>query len=338
MEGPRISDIAEAAGVSITTVSHALNGKGRVLPETRDRIARVAAELGYVANVHAQRLASGRHMTLAIQVSSEGRATLAYDSAYYVRVLNAASAAAFERGYTPVLAPSDIDAHAIERLAVDGALIVDPTGSEPLMEAVRARGAAVVTVGRVLRDGAGAWVDNDHARLTEEILDHFRDAGYRRPALVTGATNRSYAADAVRAYEAWTARAGAPSTVVTLEEPPTAGLGFAAAQRLLRRDEPPDAVFATFDVVALGTLQAARACGLRVPDDLAIASAVDGEALELSAPPLTAFDLQPERLAREAVLLLADLLAGRAADVGGVLVPADLRTRASTRGIPASAP
>src|ERR1700744_3207119 len=103
---PSIHDIARGAGVSITTVSHSLNGRGRVQPETRRRVLRTAKRLGYTANAHARRLATGKNMTLALQVAGFGEEALIPDSAYYIQVLNDASAAALALGYTPMLVPS----------------------------------------------------------------------------------------------------------------------------------------------------------------------------------------------------------------------------------------
>src|SRR5215203_6033436 len=73
-----IKDVAEAAGVSITTVSHALNGKGRLTQETRDRVRRVATDLGYTPHPVAQSLASGRTGMIATVVSLPGNAPIAF--------------------------------------------------------------------------------------------------------------------------------------------------------------------------------------------------------------------------------------------------------------------
>ncbi|HSJ51183.1 MAG TPA: LacI family DNA-binding transcriptional regulator, partial [Actinomycetota bacterium] len=89
-----IKDVAREAGVSITTVSHALSGKGRLPEETRARVQRVAAELGYTPNAAARSLAGGRTGLLATYVSLPGNAPLAFtEIEYYVDVINAATAA-----------------------------------------------------------------------------------------------------------------------------------------------------------------------------------------------------------------------------------------------------
>lgn len=332
--GKRVSihDIAGAAAVSITTVSHALNGKGRVLPATRERVLAVADELGYRANPHAQRLATGRHMTLAMQISGYGPKTLVPDSAFFVELLNAASGAAIDHGYALVLAPPDLTSRSIEQLAVDGAIVVDPTGEEALLRFLSAGGAPVVTVGRALRGAPDlAWVDNDHRRATARVLDHFADMGYERPALLTGGMRRSYAHDSVEAYRAWVAERGLEPIVARVRGIPTFAAGFQAAASLLDGPARPDAIHATLDALALGALRAAHAAGLRVPEDLGIAAAVDSDALRSTAPPLTAVQLHARRIGREAVRLLTDMLGGEAPEERSVTVPARLVSRDSTR-------
>lgn len=326
-----IRDIADAAGVSLTTVSHALNGKGRVQPETRARIFALAAELGYSANPHAQRLATGRHMMLAVQISGFGGKALATDSAYFVDVLNAVSAAALDHGYHAVLAAPDMRPRDIDAFAVDGAIVVDPTGDEPLLTTLAGRGAPVITTGRVLGESAtSGWVDNDLRKAALRVLDHFVEAGYERPAILTGPLTRSYAADTVDAYEQWARERGIEPVSVAVRTGMSAAAAMRAADALLSRRRRPDAVYAMLDVLALATLHVARRRGLSVPGDLGIAAAFDSEVLRWADPPLTAFDLHPARIGREAVELLTAVLAGRELESRSVTIPARLITRAST--------
>lgn len=326
-----IRDIADAAGVSATTVSHALNGKGRVLPDTRARIFALADELGYRANPHAQRLATGRHMMIAVQISGVGRKALVTDSAYFVDVLNSVSAAALDHGYTAVLAAPGMRPRDIDGFAVDGAIVVDPTGEEPLLTELARRGAPVVTTGRVLHDDVTrGWVDNDLRKAATRVLDHFLEAGYERPAILAGPLTRSYAADTVAAYEQWTAEHGIEPISVAVPAGMSAASAIRAAEALLSRRRPPDAVYAMLDVLALATLHVARRQGIAVPGELGIAAAFDSEVLRWADPPMTAFNLHPARIGREAVELLTAVLADPSQAPRSVTVPARLIPRAST--------
>ncbi|MBK5233589.1 MAG: LacI family DNA-binding transcriptional regulator [Thermoleophilia bacterium] len=328
---PGIHDVAREAGVSITTVSHSLNGRGRVLPETRDRVVAIAESLGYSANVHAQRLATGIHKTIALQVSGYGPNIVGVDSAYYIDLLNSASATALELGYMPILTPPDVTNKSIQ-LAADGALILDPTGDEPLMETVNEAGGIVVTAGRPMlnRSSVAGWVDNDLPTLTIEVLDHLESMGYEQPALITGSRERSYAADTIRAYERWVGERGKATNVVEVRDNPTADVAISTARQLLEREPRPDSIYASFDVFALGALRVANSMGLDVPNDLGIVATVDSQGLRSATPTLTAIENHPSELGAKAIRMLIGLLNGTIEPPVTEIVPAELQVREST--------
>src|SRR2546429_6681819 len=99
MSQPTIHDVAKAAGVSVTTVSHALNGKGRVDPNTRARVAQVVHRLGYRANRHARGLRMGRSgsLGLLLPVSGDARSDETLRLDFYMRLAGAAPPMAFSR-------------------------------------------------------------------------------------------------------------------------------------------------------------------------------------------------------------------------------------------------
>ena len=330
-----IRDIAKAAGVSVTTVSHSLSGRGRVAPATRGRVLDIAKRLGYTANVHAQRLASGRSRTLAIQVagfaSDGGENLLLPDAAYFMDVLNGAASAAAKNGYAILLAPYDVQARQIHPLAIDGAIIVDPGADEMLAPVLLERGTALVTTGRPMSGAADPpWVDNDHGGLAREMLEHMTAMGYARPAVMATTRSRSYVADILHAYDEWCAVAGVKPRVVELPEPPSEDAAARAAHRLLTGRNRPDVVYATYDRLALGILREAQRLGIAVPDELGIASAVDSDALRWASPHITATFLDARRIGAEAVRLLLDCIEGREAGAG-VVVSGRVLPRSSTQ-------
>lgn len=328
---PSIHDVAQDAGVSITTVSHALNGRGRVLPETRDRVLAAADRLGYSANVHAQRLATGIHKTVALQVSGYGPKIVSVDSAYYIDLLNSASTTALELGYMPVLTPPDVTRR-FRQLPADGALILDPTGDEPLIEALSEAGGKVVTAGRPLAnpERVAGWVDNDLPTLTIEVMDHLEAMGYERPALITGAKERSYAADTINAYSRWMAERGKEPVVEAVRANPTVEVAMEVAADLLNRSPRPDSIYTSFDVFALGALRYAKSAGLDVPRDVGIVATVDSQGLRSATPPLTAIRNNPAILGESAIKMLVGLLNGDLEGPVGEIVPAQLQAREST--------
>jgi DNA-binding LacI/PurR family transcriptional regulator len=216
-------------------------------------------------------------------------------------------------------------------LAIDGAIIVDPAGDEPLAQVLTREGVPVVTTGRPV-DGPTIhpWVDNDHGPVTTLMLDHFHGRGYERPALMVTTARRSYVADIVDSYRGWCRDHGMDPIIVELAEPPDEHAAEQAAECLLTQRDRPDAVYASYDRLALGVLQQARKLGLSVPGDLGLASAVDGDALHWSDPRITAVALDAPRIGRAAVELLVALVEGRRPASTQIIFPGRLAVRAST--------
>jgi DNA-binding LacI/PurR family transcriptional regulator len=327
----RISDVAKAAGVSITTVSHALNDKGRLTDATRARVREVAERLGYQPSALARGLAGGRTGMLAATVSFVEDMSLAVaDFDYFLQVMNGATTAALELGFSLTLVPPN-SREQIERLPLDGAIVMDPVPGDEIVDRLDRRGIPVVTTGR-RPDGPDetCWVDNDHVAGTREMLEHLVDQGAQRLALLTVPVRSSYTVDALAAFEAVCAEHGMEPTVETITDSISEGGAYAAASRLLDSDRPPDAIYATLDRLALGALLAAEAKGVRVPEELRIAGCTDSDASRTARPALTALSLNPERIGREAVDLLVTLIEEQAPVAPHRIVPFQVVPRGST--------
>ncbi len=330
-----IREIAAAADVSITTVSHALNGKGRLQPETRERVRQIAEQLNYRPNATARNLVEGRTGVLGLAISP---ALHVSDFAYYTQLMTAASTAALDHGYALVLTPSSgLGCRA--GLAVDGAIVIDPISGDPFAGDLHRTGVPVVTTGRVLDDDAlDCWVDNDHLAGARTLLEHLRTRGAKRVALITSRTGMSYTADVARAFRSWCDQHSVPPQITELADL-TERAGFAAASQLLTLADPPDAIYATYDRPAYGTLLAAQAHDVRVPDDLLLVSTATESAVAPPArPSLTVLNLHPDQIGQRAAEMLVDLVEGREPSQRQVIVPTRVVARASTRRSRRAAP
>lgn len=330
-----IRDVAAAAGVSPTTVSHALSGKGRLPEATRKRIAGIAAELGYRPNVAAQNLVSGKSGLLGIVVSSSvGNPFGLGDFDYFIQLLSAATGAAVEWGRALVVEGLRSGPDAFGTVNVDGAIVVDPVSDDPLLDSLDAAGVPVVTTGR--RDGPPhnhrpeCWVDNDHYAATGSILAHLKGRGAERIGLVTTTPVTSYVRDVVSGYGDWCAGQGQEQLISVVEGPINESAGFRAAEELLSRADPPDAIYATLDQLALGALHAARERSLDVPGDLMLAGCTDSNVSAWADPPLTAVTLNPEEIGRSAVSSLISLIDRKDEVPEPVVVPTGVVAREST--------
>jgi DNA-binding LacI/PurR family transcriptional regulator len=351
-----IREVAAAAGVSPTTVSHALNGMGRISEATRRHVLEVAARLDYRANPSARNMRSGASGLIAvINQLSAGATWEAADLEYIMRLNQAVSRAAWERDSYPTLLPPGVDAGFLARIPLDGAIVADPVHADLTLRALDELGIPTVTVGRDdAADGPGSgaagtssgaagtsgggtsagggrgwWADNDIAAATTGALEHLAAGGAERVCLVSADTGQSYMTDAVAAYASWCAARGAASRLHVLPRPVRADDCYAAVARECAGPDRADALYLVVEAHVRPALAAVADAGLTVPGDVQVAVASDSVLARTGRPPLTALDLHPELIGAAVVELLAARMAGGAARTE--LVRADLVVRASTR-------
>ena len=264
-----IRDVAAAAGVSITTVSDALNGKGRLPDATRRHVREVADRLGYRPSAAARTLRTGKSGLIGLTVTTYGDEPFTFtEFAYFAEMARAATSAALARGYALVILPATSRHDVWSNVALDGTVVIDPSDQDPVVSELVRQGLPVVSDGRPAGSlPVTAWVDNDHEAAVLGILDHLADAGARRIGLLTGTTTDTYTHLSTTAYLRWCERVGQdPVYEAYPAHDPCAGA--VAADRLLARPDRPDAVYGLFDPNGTDLLAAARRYGLRVPDDL----------------------------------------------------------------------
>lgn len=329
---PTIADVARAASVSRTTVSHALNGIGKVDPRTRERIKKVAAELGYRPNLRAQRLRRGEAKAIAL-ASSMPFAVAGGPSrlGFYMEVAAAAAERALLHGYALVLVPPVQSGSALYSVDIDGAIVVEPDQDDVAVAQLRERGLPYVALGRPMAEGDDApYVDLRGGLVVDLLLAHLREQGARRPALLIGAGSRHSAVDARAAYERAAAEHGWPPVVATASEEGGEQAGYDACATLLADHPDIDAVCALVDAFAVGAVRAIRDSGRRIPDDVLVVTRYDGLRARTCEPPLTAVDLHLDRAAADAVELLLGRLRGEPAAPAATAPDPSVVVRASS--------
>ncbi len=332
----RIDDVARAAHVSITTVSHVLSGKRPVAAKTREAVLAAAASLNYVPLRSARGLATGRTMSLGLQFPMDGEQLLL--NPYFPRLLEGLSGAAVAAGFSFVLLPnSTISGFPLDAVLatqrIDAAILIDPFRTSDVVSTLREHDIPVVSLGgRYPGRTTLHCVDNDSDAAIERAVDYGFDQGYSRPALVSLKTLRgSYVVDIEAGFRrAVTSRGIAPLIVRAREVSEQAGSDAVVA--LMRRRHPPDLVLAAADRLAVGVAAVLVDLGLRVPDEIGVIGEGNTLLAQSARPPLTSIDPHPDRLGRAAIDLIRDVLAdGNDAKPRNIVVPASLVKRMSTR-------
>jgi len=327
-----IRDVAAAAGVSPTSVSHALNGKGRLDPRTRARIERTAERLGYKANRIARGLRSGRYGVQALWLPIEQNATssdaLMLD--YYMRIASAVAKAFFARGDVVMLIPPVGSSEQLVPMPTDGAIVVDPYENDPRLAVLRRLDVPMVTIERNPIDPDDPWcVASDTVAEMETLLEHLASSGAERIALLAPEATGAWSKEEREAYRAWCGDQGRVHLTRAVPMRTAFESARQAALSLLATHPRPDAMVIGAERFVPGTMRALGEAGVGVPDDLLVAVAVDGNLARASTPPLTAIDLQPEQQAAAAAELLWSRLDGEEPR-GQWTVPGILRVRGSS--------
>ena len=308
-----IKDVARAAGVSLTTVSHALNDRGYVDPETRARVKRVAAELGYRPNLRAQRLRTGRTNSIAVFFSmplaiAGGPARMGF----MMEVVASAAEAAMRRGLSLVLVPPLADAGGfLDGLDIDGAIVIEPVLGDPQIAGLLRRGVCVVSLGRPPEPQPQIpYVELQTTAMAQAWMAHLYGSGARRIALLLGSQARHSNLETERVYREFAAAHGMPVLLRHADVHVGQQAGADACSALLAEDPAIDAICVPVDAFASGTMQALREAGRRVPEDVRVVTRYDGLRARNSMPPITAVDLHLEQLSALAVELLFEHLQG----------------------------
>jgi len=304
-----IRQIADLAGVSIATVSRVLNGRSDVSDETRELVSHVIRENGYTANRSARGLSAGSTGLVGVLVP------LVYP-AYFSAILAGAAEALSERNLQIVLSPTghehDREVSVLDRLRslTDGALIILPEESSEELARLLDRGYRFVVLDPLMPlDERIPSVSAAHASGADQAMRHLLELGHRRIAQITGPRGWVATEDRRRGYRAALAAAGIlPDPALEVGAEPEIEFGREAAQKLLDLPRPPTAIFAFNDNIAIGAIQAARARGLRVPEDLSIVGFDDVEYATIVTPALTTVRQPLAEMGRTAVSLLNRLL------------------------------
>lgn len=337
-----IREVAAAAGVAVKTVSRVLNDEPNVTPPVRERVMKAVEDLGYVPSMAARRM-GGRRSYLLISFNDRANTINNWRSGrgndWLDQMLYGAVLACEARGYRMMFELIDPASDQWERqvsavlsaLQPDGVILTPPHSESLAMKELlqRRRVPFACLGGRGEGMGAGVRMD-DHAAAAEATR-HLIHTGRRRIGFIGGDPRFAVSAARRQGYETALEEAGRTAEAALRTEGDfTFESGVAAAERLLGLAEPPDAILASNDEMALAVLHVAHRRGLSAPGDLAVISFDDTPGVRLSVPPLTAIRQPIAAMAERASGLLIDMARGETPPPEDHLIPYELVLRAST--------
>jgi LacI family transcriptional regulator len=304
-----IRDVAREAGVSVSTVSRALNGHPFVRAEVRERVLTVSETLGYRPDVAARSMRTGTTGAVGLVVSD-------ISNPLFATIAKAADETLSPRGYALILANSSNDPEheselisALRRRRLDGLMIATAKERSPgLAERIGAFQAAVLLDREVPNARADA-VLSDHGTGIAEAIEHLAALGHRRISLIAGTAEQRGGRVRIERYKRELERLGLDRGeelcrigALKVED------GYRALEDVLALADPPTAILAGNNQVFAGLLAAIRDLGVRVPDDLSVIACEETELTALHDPPLDVVRRDLAQLGREAAELLLDRL------------------------------
>jgi len=324
-----IKDIARAANVSYSTVSRALNNSPRVNAETKAQIERLAADMGYLPSAVARSLVTRRTYTLGAVVTT-------ITDLFYAEVIHAIEETALSLKYSLILANSggdpDREWTAIQVLRerrVDGIILVSSCCTRQGLLAEAELDTPVVIINNAYQEHIGYSVETDNAAGGRAATRHLIELGHTQIAHIAGPEREWDALERQAGYEQALQVYGLPldpGLIVRGDSRPQGGIE--AMQRLLALPSRPTALFCYNDTTALGAMRAARAAGLRIPEDLSVVGFDDIDLAPFFEPPLTTVAQPKRRMGETAVQMVLELLAG--GSVEDQVLPNELIVRGST--------
>lgn len=301
-------DLARIAGVSQSTVSRVLTGHPKVNPKTRKRVMAVLAEHNYKPHTVARAMKTGRTDNVGVVMTS-------LSNPLHSSLLNAVGRQLNAAGLRMMLWNVDLGAEdsaseLVQQAPVDGLIFTAATFESRPIQVAMAAGIPAVLVHRGLDDVECDQVIGDNWRGAWRMGRYFASAGHTKIGLISSPPRVSTARDREAGFLAALRHSG-------LDMPPRYLIrtdsghdyGVAAANQLLDRDDPPTAIFAITDILALGALDAARANNVAVPGDLWIAGFDNMAMANWTSFRLTTVNQPVEAIATTGVELLKRRLA-----------------------------
>ena len=338
-----ISDVAELAGVSIKTVSRVVNREPNVRQSTRHQVEDAIARLNYRPNLSARNLASQRsHLLVLVYDDPSFYENPSAD--YILRLQQGALNVCRKFGYELLIHPCNYRnqdvclelAGLIERTRPDGILLAAPLSNmSKLVRCIGATDTAFLRLTPGLEDALQASIETNDREISAEMTRYLASLGHARIAFITGDPNHQAVANRFLGYRDGLEQSGLPfSERLVAAGENSIGSGEQAAAELLALAEPPSAIFAANDDMAVGAIRVAARLGIPVPTQLSVAGFDDSALARQIYPTLTTIRQPLATMAERAARALIEHFGKGLPMAGPERVPATLQLRESTGPAP----
>ncbi|MFB6286698.1 MAG: LacI family DNA-binding transcriptional regulator, partial [Candidatus Bipolaricaulia bacterium] len=311
---PTLKDVAQAAEVSVSTVSRVFNNPEKVHPDTRAQVQEAVDTLGYQPSRVARRLRlkDGKASLLGLVIPD-------IQNPFFADVTRGVEDVAQDNDYALILSNSDEDPDkqelAVDTLKtedVDGVIVPPVDPNDPEVKRLLESDIAVVCVDRRMEDARVDTILSDNRKGAYEAVTHLIELGHRRIAFIGGVPRISTLTERREGYEQALRKHDLPVDSALIKDGEHRHeRGKRHTEELLALDRPPTALFTGNNLTTLGALSALNTAGVRVPDEMALVGYDDVPWANALNPPPTVIDQPGYEIGRRAAEILLERLADR---------------------------
>lgn len=328
-----IYDIAKRTGYSPTTVSKAFNNYSDVREKTRQEILQTAREMGYLPNAHARTLTTKKSWTIGV-LFVEGTG-VGIRHPFFSAVIESFKQIAVSKGYALMFISKDVGGKQSGYLencrirGVDGVVVFLSDYEDPYFRELLESDIPTVILDYETAQSHTVCSDNSNGAM--KAVEYLASLGHLRIAHISGGEHTYPGSQRELGYKSAMERLGVEVPQGYIVEGAFYSLesGYAAMMRLLDLPEPPTAVFASGDLLALGAVMAAKDKGLSVPADISVMGYDDIELAQYVTPALTTIRQNTELLGTRAAEILLASIDGSQEEKEALIIPVEVVVRES---------
>lgn len=336
MAGITLRELAARLDVSVGTVSRALSGDTAIALKTRQRVAAAAQQYGYVPNLAARQLVSGRSGFVGFVMPVRGPNFI---DSYLGEFLTGLGEGLVDHGMDLFIAtvPSgrpelSVLRHVVESGRADGVVVPRIGEADERLAYLMERNFPFVAHGRLLDSSAAFnWLDADSTAAFAEAFDMLYELGHRHFGLVSISDPMTFRHMRERGLRDAISRRGDPNVILDVVSAPRfdRGATVAAINSLIHAARRPTAILGLFDELALTVMEEASRAGLSIPRDLSVVGFDNITAAAYAPPGLTTFEARTREAAREIAGMLVQVIEKKPATPLTRLIAPQLVARAS---------
>jgi DNA-binding LacI/PurR family transcriptional regulator len=307
-----IKEVAEAAGVSASTVSRVISDSSRISEDTKERVRNIMENLGYHPNAIARSLVSKSTKTIGVVMPQSTE--IAILNPFFPQALSGISAAAHKQDYCILLSTGSTEEEQLKSIKeivmsgrVDGVIVMYSSVENKVLKSLREKQTPILLIGKPLDDKGILFVDNDNVAAAYNVTKGFINRGHKKIAYISGKFEFVVSLDRLDGYRNALSdnnlefnREYIVSVDYLKDE------GYIAMNQLLELQDRPTAVIVTDDAIAFGVIEALKHANIKIPEEMEIVSFNNVPISRFTNPKLSSVDVNAYQLGYKSGELLID--------------------------------